>query len=179
MLDVLYFCLSWRPSLAADTQCAWVEIINCLAARVFGFSCSPLSLGFPQRRPLNLIKRPQFMISPRVRLINDSLRAAYKQPLFCYAASFCSVKPQKICRRRDIGEKWQSATKHAAFVFVFPSDLAWGTCQVSVGGGGGRSSPTSMIRKLEKAVAVRNSLLERFSGKFWRCWKKFRDFLAA
>ena len=27
------------------------------------------------------------------------------------------------------------------------------------------------IRKLEKAVAVRNSLLEKFSGKFRRCWK--------
>ena len=27
------------------------------------------------------------------------------------------------------------------------------------------------LRKLEKAVAVRNSLLERFSGKFRRCWK--------
>ena len=28
-----------------------------------------------------------------------------------------------------------------------------------------------LIRKLEKAVAVRNSLLEKFSGKFRRCWK--------
>ena len=27
------------------------------------------------------------------------------------------------------------------------------------------------LRKLEKAVAVRKSLLERFSGKFRRCWK--------
>ena len=27
------------------------------------------------------------------------------------------------------------------------------------------------FRKLEKAVAVRNSLLERFSGKFRRCWE--------
>ena len=27
------------------------------------------------------------------------------------------------------------------------------------------------VRKLEKAVAVRNSLLERFSSKFRRCWK--------
>ena len=27
------------------------------------------------------------------------------------------------------------------------------------------------FRKLEKAVAVRNSLLEKFSGKFRRCWK--------
>ena len=31
--------------------------------------------------------------------------------------------------------------------------------------------PLSKIRKLEKAVAVRNSLLERFSGKFRGCWK--------
>ena len=35
------------------------------------------------------------------------------------------------------------------------------------------------FRKLEKAVAVRNSLLERFSGKFRRCWKSFPDFPAA
>ena len=32
------------------------------------------------------------------------------------------------------------------------------------------------IRKLEKAVAVRNSLLERFSGKFRRCWKMIPRF---
>ena len=31
----------------------------------------------------------------------------------------------------------------------------------------------SKIRKLEKAVAVRNSLLEKLSGKFRRCWKTF------
>ena len=31
--------------------------------------------------------------------------------------------------------------------------------------------PPPLIRKLEKAVAVRNSLLERFSGKFRRCWR--------
>ena len=29
----------------------------------------------------------------------------------------------------------------------------------------------TFFRKLEKAVAVRNSLLEKFSGKFRRCWK--------
>ena len=32
------------------------------------------------------------------------------------------------------------------------------------------------LRKLEKAVAVRNSLLERFSGKFRRCWKMIPRF---
>ena len=32
------------------------------------------------------------------------------------------------------------------------------------------------LRKLEKAVAVRNSLLEEFSGKFRRCWKIIRRF---
>ena len=32
------------------------------------------------------------------------------------------------------------------------------------------------IRKLEKAVAVRNSLLERFSGKCRRCWKMIPRF---
>ena len=32
------------------------------------------------------------------------------------------------------------------------------------------------VRKLEKAVAVRNSLLEKFSGKFRRCWKMIRRF---
>ena len=35
------------------------------------------------------------------------------------------------------------------------------------------------IRKLEKAVAVRNSLLERFSGKFRHCWKILPRFPAA
>ena len=40
-------------------------------------------------------------------------------------------------------------------------------------------SRTRLIRKLEKAVAVRNSLLEKFSGKFRRCWKFFADFPAA
>ena len=34
----------------------------------------------------------------------------------------------------------------------------------------------SLLRKLEKAVAVRNSLLEEFSGKFRRCWKIIRRF---
>ena len=32
-------------------------------------------------------------------------------------------------------------------------------------------SKSIFVRKLEKAVAVRNSLLEKFSGKFRRCWK--------
>ena len=32
------------------------------------------------------------------------------------------------------------------------------------------------FRKLEKAVAVRNSLLEKFSGKFRRCWKMIPRF---
>ena len=32
------------------------------------------------------------------------------------------------------------------------------------------------FRKLEKAVAVRNSLLEKFSGKFRRCWKILHRF---
>ena len=35
---------------------------------------------------------------------------------------------------------------------------------------------STFIRKLEKAVAVRNSLLEDFSGKFRRCWKIIRRF---
>ena len=34
----------------------------------------------------------------------------------------------------------------------------------------------SDLRKLEKAVAVRNSLLERFPGKFRRCWKMILRF---
>ena len=35
---------------------------------------------------------------------------------------------------------------------------------------------TTKIRKLETAVAVRNSLLEKFSGKFRRCWKIIHRF---
>ena len=34
----------------------------------------------------------------------------------------------------------------------------------------------SCIRELEKAVAVRHSLLERFSGKFRRCWQMILRF---
>ena len=37
----------------------------------------------------------------------------------------------------------------------------------------------TIFRKLEKAVAVRNSLLEKSSGKFRRCWQFFTDFPAA
>ena len=41
-------------------------------------------------------------------------------------------------------------------------------------------SPNSLesleLRKLEKALAVRNSLLEKFSGKFRRCWKILHRF---
>ena len=37
-------------------------------------------------------------------------------------------------------------------------------------------SPFTLLRKLEKAVAVRNSLLEKFSGKFRRCWKILHRF---
>ena len=33
-----------------------------------------------------------------------------------------------------------------------------------------------ILRKLEKAVAVRNSLLEKFSGNFRRCWKIIHRF---
>ena len=35
---------------------------------------------------------------------------------------------------------------------------------------------TVSIRKLEKAVAVRRSLLEKFAGKFRRCWKILHRF---
>ena len=36
----------------------------------FSIKISPLSVGFPQRRPLSLIKRPKFINSPGVRFIN-------------------------------------------------------------------------------------------------------------
>ena len=44
------------------------------------------------------------------------------------------------------------------------------------GRGGGYFGFFFFFRKLEKAVAVRNSLLERFSGKFRRCWKILHRF---
>ena len=34
------------------------------------FKLAPLSVGFSQRRPLKLIKRPPFIFSPRVRFVN-------------------------------------------------------------------------------------------------------------
>ena len=43
----------------------------------------------------------------------------------------------------------------------------------------GSAGLAAFIRKLEKAVAVRNSLQERFSGKFRRCWKMILRFPAA
>ena len=41
-------------------------------------------------RPLNLITRPQFVNSPGVWFIN-TLHGAFKQPLFCYTSSSCTV----------------------------------------------------------------------------------------
>ena len=42
-----------------------------------------------------------------------------------------------------------------------------------------RSLHQISFRKLEKAVAVQNSLGQGFSGKFRRCWKTLPDFPAA
>ena len=50
----------------------------------FCLKLSPLSVGFRQRRPLSLIKRPQLVNSPGVHFINlkTTLRAVYIQPPF-------------------------------------------------------------------------------------------------
>ena len=49
-------CLNWTYKLPGGKK--------------FSIKLSPLSLGFSQRRPLNLIKRPRFINSPGVRFIN-------------------------------------------------------------------------------------------------------------
>ena len=68
-------CLGWTYELPGGQK--------------FSIILSPLSVGFPLRRPLNLIERPRFTNSPGVRFISHP--AAYKQPLFCYTSSFCTV----------------------------------------------------------------------------------------
>ena len=49
-------CLDWTYKLPGGQK--------------FSIKISALSVGFPHRRPLNLIKRPQFINSPGVRFIN-------------------------------------------------------------------------------------------------------------
>ena len=87
----MYFCLSWSPSLAADGHGAWVGLINCLAARNLVIKLSPLSVAFPQRRPLNSIEIPQFIINhPCVQLINNPFFAIHQ----VFALSRLSPKPR-------------------------------------------------------------------------------------
>ena len=50
-------CLDWTYKLPGGQK--------------FSIKLSPRSVGFPQRRPLNLIKRPQFTNSPGGRFINS------------------------------------------------------------------------------------------------------------
>ena len=56
------------------------------------FKLSPLSVGFPQRKPLNLIDKLQFMNSPRGAIYKPPCVQLKKQPFFCYTSSFCTVK---------------------------------------------------------------------------------------
>ena len=74
----------------------------------FSIKLSPLSVGFPERRPLNLIERPQFINSPRVRFIPPCLQLINK-PCFCYTSSFCTVNSSfaSFFRKLCLGEgRW-------------------------------------------------------------------------
>ena len=57
------FFLSWSPSLwgRQSRRPSWTYKLR--GGRKFSIKLSPLSVGFPQRRPLNLIKWPQFINS--------------------------------------------------------------------------------------------------------------------
>ena len=50
--------------------------------QTFSIKLSSLSVGFPQRRPSNLIKRPRFINSPVVRFINHPACSLYNNPFF-------------------------------------------------------------------------------------------------
>ena len=54
-----------------------------------------------------------------------------------------------------------------ARIFLMHANQTRGVSQIKLPSEGYRA----MVRKLEKAVEVQNSLLEKFSGKFRRCWK--------
>ena len=64
IFDVLYFFLSWSPSLAADGHGALGWTYKLPGGQKFSIKLSPLSLGFPQTRPSNLIKSPRFINFP-------------------------------------------------------------------------------------------------------------------
>ena len=102
-------------------------------------------------------------------------------------ARFCLRKLTSCLRTLYVACKRQACPKNrpkkimwVPFLRSFPGDEAH---QLFAGGpkwgvlGGGQEVYVEKVyelfffRKLEKAVAVRNSLLEKFSGKFRRCWK--------
>ena len=62
MLDVLYFSCSKAPHLRQTIKVGWTYKLP--RGQKFRFTLSPLSVGFPQRRPRNLIKIPPFISSP-------------------------------------------------------------------------------------------------------------------
>ena len=75
----LVFFLSWSPSLAADNLSSLRWAYKLLGSQKFSLKLSPLSVGFPQRRPLNWIERPQFTKSPGLWFIS-------------HPACFCTIK---------------------------------------------------------------------------------------
>ena len=68
---IIFFPLLKPLACGRQSQClGWTYEL--LRGQKFSIKLSPLSVGFPQRRPLNLIKRPRFINSPGVRFINHS-----------------------------------------------------------------------------------------------------------
>ena len=76
--------LSLSPSLAADNQGAWVGFISCLAARNLVLNFPSFCRVFDREDLLNL-----YVNSPGCDF-QTTLRAAYKQPLYCYTSSLHS-----------------------------------------------------------------------------------------
>ena len=75
-------------------------------------------------------------------------------PAKLFMFSFSFLESQDRGQGNPASGSLMSHKDHALYNFVFWSFLLDG-----------------QVRKLEKAVAVRNSLLEKFSGKFRRCWQ--------
>ena len=94
MLDVLSFPPSWSPSLAADNQGAWVGFINCLAARNLVINFALFLKHFHREdKTFKFYKNTAVYKLPWGAIYKPCMHchAVYKQPLFCYTSSFCTV----------------------------------------------------------------------------------------
>ena len=67
--SIVFFPVLKPLAFGRQSQClGWIYKLP--GGQKFSIKLSPLSVGFPQRRPLNLITRPRIINSPGVRFIN-------------------------------------------------------------------------------------------------------------